>query len=988
MKRLLLIALFGLLATCSTPQVVEIDKEVVDAGETTKDGVHAELEVAHVICGDEVCDPDKEDCDSCLEDCGKCPCGDGECDLDADEDCATCAEDCGVCCGDESCDAEHDEDCETCALDCGVCPSVCPDEECADDEDCDSCPDDCGPCPAECPDEECNGDEDCESCPEDCDVCPSVCPDGECSGDEDCETCSDDCGECVCPDGACNGDEDCDSCPEDCTNCDPMCGDEIVDEGEECDDGNTAPDDGCDEECKLEPQAVEPGTIVITEIMKNPEFVDDVVGEWFELYNSGDDDVDLSGWLLTDEGIDQHKIFSYDGVVIPAKGYLVFGKEADKELNGGLDVDYVYTNFNLSNKDDEIILSVYGVTIDEVAYDNGQQFPGDPGKSLSLTPSAYNGVDNDDGGAWCNGTSEYGDGDYGTPGGANPDCEGQTCPNGTCNDDEGEDCVSCPQDCGDCCGDEVCDPDHGEDCATCSQDCGPCCPNQKCDQQEDCEICPADCGECPKCPDGECGDDEDCGTCPDDCGQCICPDGECNGDETCGTCPADCGGPCPPVCPDGECNGDETCDSCLQDCGPCCGNNDCEPEYGETCDSCTADCGDCCPNGACDYGETCSTCVADCKPCDACPDGECNGDETCETCAADCGECPEEAWCKLSGSSGEEIECKITIAAESNSSSKATQFQFDINFDSTKIDFDGTTCMSNGFDVCGQFGIIGAGHSVDTQVQSAGVVRLTVTKSGEPENITDAYLVGESVLGNPYVLDLVFSLKTNLSANQAKQVTLTGMKGADATASPLSAIQKPDGLIVTSGGALPFCGDGECNNGETCEDCSDDCGACPPEGGWCELSGSNGEQLACQIDLAAASNSSPKATQFQFDINFSASKIDFDGTKCLSNGFDVCGQFGIIAKGHSVDTQVQQAGVVRLTITKSGTPTTITDAYVSGQSVVGESYALDLLFSLKTNVAANQAVAVTLTEMKGADATASPLSATQNADGVIVTSAQ
>ena len=914
MKRLLLIALMSLLATCSTsPDPVSLP-DVSDANDTIQDGSQAELEITPAICGDGICAPEKENCETCVEDCGECSCGDGECT--ADESCDSCAEDCGECqpeCGDDKCGDDEDcascpgdcgnccpneecgddEDCTSCPADCGECPVPCGDGECKDDEACDLCPEDCGEC--ECGDGSCNGEEDCDLCPEDCGECG--CGDGNCGGDEDCGNCAEDCGECECGDGTCNGDEDCDTCPDDCTNCDPYCGDAVVDESleEECDDGNTAPDDGCDEECKIEPQAAEPGTIVITEIMKNPEMVDDVVGEWFELYNSGDVDVDLNGWKLADEGIDEHKIFSYDGVVIASKGYLVFGKEADKELNGGLDVDYVYSNFNLSNKDDEIVLSVYGVTIDEVGYDNGQNFPGAPGKSLSLSPESYDGTANDDGAAWCDGTTAYGDGDLGSPGEANPDCDGL-------------------------CGNDACD--DGEDCLNCFDDCGPCPP---------------------VCPDGDCNGDETCTTCPDDCGTCppACPDGDCNGDETCTTCPDDCG-TCPPACPDGDCNGNETCTTCPADCGTC-------------------------------------------PP--ACPDGDCNGNETCTTCPADCGACPEESWCKLSGDQNDKVECEIRIAAESNSSSKATQFQFDIDFDSSKLAFDGTKCLVNGLDMCGQFGIIGAGHSVDTQPQQAGVVRLTLTKSGTPKSISDAYLSGQSVLGNPYVLNLVFSLKTNVPANQASQVTLTGMKGADATASPLSASQQDDGLIVTSASDEPYCGDGECNNGEQCADCSEDCGACP-SGGWCELSGSQGEQLACQIDLAASSNSSPKATQFQFDINFSASKINFVGTKCLVNGLDMCGQFGIIGAGHSVDTQPQQAGVVRLTLTKSGTPKSISDAYVSGQSVQGDPYVLDLLFSLKTSVAANQAEAVTLSEIKGADASASPLSATQNSDGVIVTSAQ
>ena len=60
-----------------------------------------------------------------------------------------------------------------------------------------------------------------------------------------------------------------------------------------------------------------------------------------------------------------------------------------------------------------------------------------------------------------------------------------SCPNGVCEPALGEDCTTCPQDCGTCptttssstivlpgCGDSVCDNGAGENCETCPQDCG------------------------------------------------------------------------------------------------------------------------------------------------------------------------------------------------------------------------------------------------------------------------------------------------------------------------------------------------------------------------------------------------------------------------------------------------------------------------------------------------------------------------------------
>ncbi len=53
------------------------------------------------------------------------------------------------------------------------------------------------------------------------------------------------------------------------------------------------------------------------------------------------------------------------------------------------------------------------------------------------------------------------------------------CGDGTCNDDYGETCSNCVEDCGECpvglfCGDGNCSVDIGEDCSSCFDDCGDC----------------------------------------------------------------------------------------------------------------------------------------------------------------------------------------------------------------------------------------------------------------------------------------------------------------------------------------------------------------------------------------------------------------------------------------------------------------------------------------------------------------------------------
>lgn len=518
-------------------------------------------------CGDGECiEAHGENCFNCEQDCDSC-CGDGECVIEHEESCFSCEADCDPCCGDGECIEEHEESCGSCPEDCGTCPDCIVDGNCdPGSETCFNCSPDCGAC---CGDGMCNLDEHgetCENCEEDCGPCGPVCDNGECEGGEDCLSCAVDCGEC-CGDGVCNLDEhgeDCLSCVADCGECPAGCGDGLVQTnlGEQCDDGNVEAGDGCSENCKVEPEAAAPGDIIITEFMANPDAAGDAVGEWFELYNTTDEEIDINAWQILDAGGDSHKIFVFGGVKIASHGYLVLGKNADPAFNGGIAVAYAYQSFNMSNSDDEIIIKSGDVVVDEVAYEPvGFSIVG--GASMSLSPDALDHLLNDLGENWCLGTIEYGDGDLGTPGGANPACPtAGFCGDETCDGLPTEDCQSCPVDCGGCCGDGQCKSEHGEDCGLCPADCGQCCGDKQCDvnQGETCQSCPTDCGVC--CGNGECDEElgETCKTCSFDCGVC-CGNGECQSafGETCGTCAPDCG-VCPAECGNGEVEPGETCD--------------------------------------------------------------------------------------------------------------------------------------------------------------------------------------------------------------------------------------------------------------------------------------------------------------------------------------------------------------------------------------------------------------------------------------------
>src|SRR5205814_2585010 len=125
---------------------------------------------------------------------------------------------------------------------------------------------------------------------------------------------------------------------------------------------------------------------------------------------------------------------------------------------------------------------------------------------------------------------------------------GGTCADGNPTQCDGFDPIAA-DDCTVCCDipedQQTCPPEGCMDDVD-NQDCPPnedcsyteTCPDGVCADGEDCTSCPIDCGECaPSCGDGTCSLEETCRDCPDDCGACAatCGDGICN----VGTTPAD-----------------------------------------------------------------------------------------------------------------------------------------------------------------------------------------------------------------------------------------------------------------------------------------------------------------------------------------------------------------------------------------------------------------------------------------------------------------
>ncbi|MBI5479447.1 MAG: lamin tail domain-containing protein [Deltaproteobacteria bacterium] len=167
---------------------------------------------------------------------------------------------------------------------------------------------------------------------------------------------------------------------------------------------------------------IEPGIVIVTEMLIDPSGVADTQGEWIEVFNTTAYPVNLRGWTLRDDGTDSHVIT--DDVWVPALGFAVLGLNANYASNGGVVVDYQYASFSLGNSGDEVVLQVPLsplVVVDRVNYNSSFD---SVGKSKQLDPDHFSSVDNDTLTNWCSTSTAHllPDGDTGTPGAPNEQC--------------------------------------------------------------------------------------------------------------------------------------------------------------------------------------------------------------------------------------------------------------------------------------------------------------------------------------------------------------------------------------------------------------------------------------------------------------------------------------------------------------------------------------------------------------------------------------
>ena len=178
--------------------------------------------------------------------------------------------------------------------------------------------------------------------------------------------------------------------------------------------------------------SIEPGDLVVTEVLANPEGADGD-REYIELFNASGALVDLDGVVLSTARADGQlsKSHRFVDVWVEAGEYFVVGNAADEAAPAFLDYSYGNALGSLRNSDAQVSLSCGAKLIDRLVYDRTSD-----GRALeldgALTP---NHETNDEPARWCAARTEgpaLADGSFGTPGQPNDPCSAEVGFGDTC----------------------------------------------------------------------------------------------------------------------------------------------------------------------------------------------------------------------------------------------------------------------------------------------------------------------------------------------------------------------------------------------------------------------------------------------------------------------------------------------------------------------------------------------------------------------------
>ena len=177
--------------------------------------------------------------------------------------------------------------------------------------------------------------------------------------------------------------------------------------------------------------------VLITEAMIDPLGTAIGLGQWFEIENPGTEALNLQGMVVVTASGSFHIISpSVERVLQPGER-MVFGRNDDREVNGGAAVDYVYGgDVSLDPEDDALVLLQGSFLVDILSY-GPHLMPVISGSSMSREPGAELSLDS----SWCPARRTYGAfGNLGTPGAVNTWCDNDldnwSEDEGDCNDED------------------------------------------------------------------------------------------------------------------------------------------------------------------------------------------------------------------------------------------------------------------------------------------------------------------------------------------------------------------------------------------------------------------------------------------------------------------------------------------------------------------------------------------------------------------------
>ena len=159
------------------------------------------------------------------------------------------------------------------------------------------------------------------------------------------------------------------------------------------------------------PSEMEPGSLIINEINYNSNS-DHESGDWVEIYNPGELDIDISGWIFKDEN-DDHSYPFPDETILESNKYIIIANNVESFFTfyeSSISVIGPF-DFGLGGGGDEVkIYNNEGILIDSVNYDDDTPWPLEADGTGSTLELINSDLDNSDASSWSHSLG------YGSPG--------------------------------------------------------------------------------------------------------------------------------------------------------------------------------------------------------------------------------------------------------------------------------------------------------------------------------------------------------------------------------------------------------------------------------------------------------------------------------------------------------------------------------------------------------------------------------------------